>query len=671
MVRASWRPSDDPLDVGTQALTTQIERLILISHDGRQRELQFKLGALNIITGASQTGKTSIIDIVDYCLGRETFTIAEGVIRQRVAWYGVVLDNAGQQLLVARPAPDSGRKSASGAYIARGAPVLLPDADGLECNTNTEGALAAIADLIGLDITPTPAAPGVIPEYTLTPRHVTFFMFQRQDEILNREYLFHRQGEDFVSRTIRDSLPFFLRAITRDDLFLLRRLDGLQRDMRRLRAQIAEIERMTDADGAIGRRLLDEADAIDLVPQGGSEDESPLRARLEAVATLAGAPALDASPRGRVADDAGEARRRGLLSEREQLRAQLAEVRDRVASVREIANERSEFGNELEEQHARLRSLELLPDAGDVDRCPLCNNNVDSDIPAVADLTEALASVASQLAAVPVGTRTGALISQLEADAARLRLLLSENASALSTLESATEVMRRARDERQEQARVLGRISLYLESIRVDPRLGSLTAELARLAVESAEIETAISAEVVAGRTEYALSRVAADMTEFARQIAMEYSDNPLRLDRRRLTVVADTPNGQVPMNQMGSGANWVGCHLVAHLALHAWFAYQESPLINSIIFDQPSEVYFPGDQEWAEGTPPGEGDRAAAGRMLRLMHDAVASTGGVFQVILTEHADLAEPWFEEAVVERWRGGLALVPDDWPDAGLG
>lgn len=35
-------------------------------------------------------------------------------------------------------------------------------------------------------------------------------------------------------------------------------------------------------------------------------------------------------------------------------------------------------------------------------------------------------------------------------------------------------------------------------------------------------------------------------------------------------------------------------------------------------------------------------------------------------QVILVEHADVNEEWYREAVVERWRGGTMLVPDDWP-----
>lgn len=46
-----------------------IGAIILYSHSGAQRELTFKTSGLNIITGDSKTGKSAIIDIIDYCLG--------------------------------------------------------------------------------------------------------------------------------------------------------------------------------------------------------------------------------------------------------------------------------------------------------------------------------------------------------------------------------------------------------------------------------------------------------------------------------------------------------------------------------------------------------------------------------------------------------------------------
>jgi regulator of replication initiation timing len=646
-------------------MTTQIERIILVSHDGRQREVTFQLGQLNVITGGQQTGKTSLIDIIDYCLGRESFTVAEGVIRQRVAWYGIVLASQGSRLLIARPAPATGRQSAAGAYIARGAHVALPEGGGLETNTNTAGALSAIADMIGLDNTSPVAGSGFLPDYVLTPRHVSLLMFQRQDEILSRETLFHRQGEDFVARTLREVLPYFLGAVTSDDMVLLRRLEAIRRDMRRLQSQIADAERSADTDGSIARRLLEEAEAIDLVPELPDDVESSARSLLEAALTFAGE--LNANTQGGRAlpDDAADSRRRSLLTERTALRLELNGVRDRIGAVRGIEFERQDFAGELAEQRARLRSLELIP--ADESTCPVCHSHLTDDDADVRAITDALVDVSEQLSRLPLGARTASVLERLEVEARRLRERLDENTSALTTLEESAESLRRERDERQQQARVLGRISLYLETARVDPRLSTLTNELAELAAEASDIEARVNTEVISGRVDFALSRVAADMTDLARQIDHEYAGSPLRVDARRLTVVADTANGQVPMNQMGSGSNWVGCHLVAHLAMHGWFAGQRRPIINTLVLDQPSEAYFPGDREWTNDDPSAQGDRAATGRLLRLIYDAVARSNGEFQVILTEHADLEEEWYQTSIVERWRDGEALVPSDWPE----
>jgi Protein of unknown function (DUF3732) len=37
----------------------------------------------------------------------------------------------------------------------------------------------------------------------------------------------------------------------------------------------------------------------------------------------------------------------------------------------------------------------------------------------------------------------------------------------------------------------------------------------------------------------------------------------------------------------------------------------------------------------------------------------------GKLQIIVTDHADIAECWFGTAVRHEWRDGRALVPPDW------
>ena len=83
----------------------QIKAIILYNANGDQKQLNFELGKVNIITGESETGKSAIIPIIDYCLGYDDFRVPEGIIRNTVAWYAVLYQIGHTQALVAKTAP--------------------------------------------------------------------------------------------------------------------------------------------------------------------------------------------------------------------------------------------------------------------------------------------------------------------------------------------------------------------------------------------------------------------------------------------------------------------------------------------------------------------------------------------------------------------------------------
>lgn len=82
-------------------------------------------------------------------------------------------------------------------------------------------------------------------------------------------------------------------------------------------------------------------------------------------------------------------------------------------------------------------------------------------------------------------------------------------------------------------------------------------------------------------------------MTAWAIALSLEHSPSPYRLEMGRLTVVADRPDRPIPMPRMGGGQNWLGCHIVALLAMHAHFLTNKRPVPHFIVLDQPSQVYF------------------------------------------------------------------------------
>ena len=116
-------------------MSLQIAKLILYSREGEVRELSFRVGTLNVLTGASKTGKSAIIDIVDYCTGRSECNVADGVIRRYVAWYALLFQLNESQIFIARRNPAIGERTNGDVYLERAARIETPPASALVKNT--------------------------------------------------------------------------------------------------------------------------------------------------------------------------------------------------------------------------------------------------------------------------------------------------------------------------------------------------------------------------------------------------------------------------------------------------------------------------------------------------------------------------------------------------------
>ncbi|WP_292528801.1 hypothetical protein, partial [Mesorhizobium sp.] len=60
---------------------------------------------VNVITGASKTGKSAVIPIIDYCLASGKCSIPVGTIRKSCSWFGIIVDTLEGKKLLARREP--------------------------------------------------------------------------------------------------------------------------------------------------------------------------------------------------------------------------------------------------------------------------------------------------------------------------------------------------------------------------------------------------------------------------------------------------------------------------------------------------------------------------------------------------------------------------------------
>ena len=131
-------------------MTLQIRAISVYSRDGERRDVAFTLRALNIVTGASKTGKSALLDIVDYCWGRNECTVAEGEIRRAVSWFAVHFDKDGEGILVARKNPGPAGRASDEIYFARGVEALPEDPSGFHKNITADGLKTQLSATLGI-----------------------------------------------------------------------------------------------------------------------------------------------------------------------------------------------------------------------------------------------------------------------------------------------------------------------------------------------------------------------------------------------------------------------------------------------------------------------------------------------------------------------------------------
>jgi hypothetical protein len=649
----------------------QILDIVVYGPTDEPRVVSLRPGQMNIITGSSKSGKSALVPIVDYCLGASECAVAHGPIRNTVEWYAVRLAVGDQQVFVARQAPPRGGESNSAVYYEVGATVQIPPKSGLAANTSVDAAVELLSRDAGIvDNRHTPPPGQTRAPLAATIKHAVHFCFQPQDEIISRKKLFYQQSDHWIEQSIQDSLPYFVGAIGDDHIIKVGRLRQLRHEHRKLMQRLAEAEAIRGEGSGRAAGLLREASdlgTVDLPIAGITFDESValLRQVLDRQIATASEQGVDG------ADEYAQ-----LIETRDRLAQQLRRADEDYQAARKLIRERTGYSKETTEKAGRLRSIGLFEatTTGQTHSCPLCMSEL-ADLPNDVELKQALTLLEQQLGDVAQGNpHLERLTARLEEQVNGIRTQLSGTQQALYDLQRQRREVAEYRDYVARLAHVRGRISIYLESVPSEAvEVSDIAVKADALSAQIAALEEELSQSAVEERLESIVSVISRYVTEYGRRLALEHSENPLRFHPKKLTVIADTPTGPIPMEKMGSGENWVGYHLAAHLAVHRLFVGSARPVPRFLFLDQPSQVYFPADRDTTgrlevgrEGAPLDE-DRAAVLRMFELLHDHVADLDGEFQIVLTEHADPMAEWYQAAVVERWRDGVKLIPQEWID----
>lgn len=636
----------------------QIESIVLYAEGFEPRELNFHLGALNIIPGNSSTGKSSLTNIIHYCLGSSELGVPIGPISQAVDWYAAIFQVDETRVFVARRADNLAADASDAMLLIQ--PEETPGYEDLQPNTSRADLRRYLGGLVGIEENDALAASGGKGARAgANIRHAITFCLQGQDEVANPYLLFHRQGGDWEAKAIKDSLPFFLGAYGLNDLRNRSRLSQvrktLARKTRELEARSEEWDNLRSRSAAL---LAEAADAG--LYEAQEHEDKPL---IEVLGQVVDQPFVEPEP-----DDLGQAFATTQTARAEALE-EVRRINEQLRAVQVFEDSTQAYITENVEQESRLASLGLL-DELQGGTCVLCGTDLEdhgtqtavhAELEAVA---ERLAAAEADLPRVELARRR--LEEQREQEVMGVRSLEQDLASMADTQEAVA----RQRDRINLQSYVMGKATAFLEvASRAAPEETSeLEVAIADLEREIERLGEELDPDALRSRLDSALTVVGRRITQLAEELALEHSEYGVRLDPNALTIVAETDEGRAALNkgQIGSGHNWVGYHLCTYFALQEYFIKNTRPVPRFVFIDQPSQAFYPQDPPPdADLSDLRDDDRTRTKNLFLLANTMVESLEGELQVIIVDHAEFADEWFQDAVVEVWRDGKALVPAEW------
>lgn len=629
-------------------------------------------GLVNVITGASKTGKSSVVPIIDYCLGADRCAIPVRTIRDACAWFGLLLQLDNGEMLVARREPGE-QQSTGDAFVLEGDSIDIPHQIERK-NTNIDAVKNRFDELAGLSNLDfeTDSASGFKARPSF--RDLMAFCFQPQNLIANPDVLFFKADTIEHKEKLKTIFPYILGAV---DANLLAKRVELEYLIKQAKQKERELKSQQESSSAFVAQLqawVSEANALGLIsadtPLKTNQDEL-----LRALGKIAQCTSRDLNLTVANVESAG--REAAQLGKDEgEVALELGKLRRRLDGMQKLRSSVDEYTGALRKQRDRLEVsqwLKALPDKKHT--CPICEGPLDNAHKELNELCDALAVVEAssrRTASVPVAfsREFQEVRVQLTASTEKLQAIRQRKRA----IEQSSKQILDAGLRASSVDRFLGRLEQSLTSYRQHLRDDGLSNALEELKERIAELRIAIDSQRVKQRLARALKQITTHMAIVLPQLDCENPTDPVDIDIDDLTLKIASADGRKNyLWEIGSGANWLAYHVAVFIALHRYFmGLGHTPVPSLLVIDQPSQVYFPrklaGQGRDEELPDLSDEDSQAVRKVFEQLGKFTDNSREQMQIIVLDHAgpDVWDDLIGVTLVEEWRDGKQkLVPDAW------
>lgn len=661
-----------------------IKKLILWSRNpaNAPREIPFSVDRINVLTGKSGTGKSTVSAIIDYCLGGEKCAIPVGMIRDKCAWYGLLLELEYGEVLLARRDPDS-QQSTGDMYLVEGTDIQIPTI-APKSNINIE----AVKDMMNrLSRIPTISVKEGTGDVDRTDypsfRDMAAFNFQPQHIVANPYTLFFKTDTTEHREKLQSIFPFVLGSVTPALLLHQRELKNLEKEEKKLQSDI-------DSHRRAAKRWLDDVESyyIQAKRYGLISAETDDRTRWSPEEYLlklrAAQDSFEANRPPEICPGIGSRYAEELKAVFDQENALASEVGDlsrRLAKLERLGSAFDEYTKEETENNDRLASVGWFKNRlSHLDSCPFCASAFKKPPESLKKLIE-VANAFSELS-----RNIGIAPTRLDVERQTIRQVLQtkeEELKAVRNKRIAIEDKNKQQAQHRQDIRHIyyfaGQLAQALQNFLPSEQQTDAEQRLSDYRQRIDALRREVNSGQIKKRYDAALEAVSRTIAQYAEGFLLEHRAENVALDTKELTVKFNGPKGRTDyLFEVGSGQNWVGYHLATLLAIHEYvLKLPDNPVPSFLVIDQPSQVYFPEsswnsiDEEpsYSVSSSVSE-DIKGVQRIFGQLNAFLERTRGNVQIIVTEHAG-SITWKDVEksihVVGNWRGDNVdyLIPKSW------
>ncbi|AXW86855.1 hypothetical protein AU509_09565 [Lonsdalea britannica] len=657
-----------------------IDSLILwpTNPENELRKISFKKDKISIIHGISGTGKSSIISIIDYCLGASKCAIPVGIIRESVMWFGLTVDIQGYKYLIARKTP--GNKSVSNEFCLSLCPEELP----LELNTthnnsafkNKFNQLVQLSDLPQSEDNERPGF-----DARASYRDMAALNFLPQHIVANPYTLFFKADSYQNKERLQRVMPFALGIINREYMIkekervdLQKRLDSLHKQQEVNKKALAgwdfEVDRLWRGCIELGLTPSPEEQEKDTdykVDRLTFINKTYLEGNLSKLLN---------TPNYEYTNE--QLKRLNILGEEKQ--REVDSLRVKIRNYEQLFSKGKYFAQAVRKEQEHIVGFYWLKE----------NLSPNGECIACGSKTNALSAVVNNLErkVSKINIMSNALFDNPVADK-ELNNLKKELRNQQDELQNIRKqkfqfenIDKATNDSLNKVYVIIGRIQETLSSLNKVKNTDDIGEKIKEINTQLTPLEQYFKTSNRENLEYSVYKKINSLIEKYVDKFELDRRGD-INFDKKELTLSfkASTYSKNEYLWEVGSGANWMGYHISVFLAFHEFLSHADRftlPPFSFLVIDQPSQVYFPsadsGENILDQADKNGDlqitrhDDITATRQIFEILSSAIEENSYNFQIIVLEHADKSI-WGKVSNIHEsacWKNkGDGLIPKEW------